>query len=225
MLKTKLFYLPLGILTIVTATCGAVLTSMGVSAQTATVDCAVISGTTSYKCTSTVNATVKVGATCSVAASSTTNHSLTLTPGTTTVEGTNAPTTTVTTKCNDGSGFDVYAIGNNGSANSTNLSNGTTNIATGLATSGNSSSWAFKLAKVSGTYTPTTITSGYTAWHVIPSSQTKIVSRSSGTDQSTGSSFKATYQIYLASGQAAGTYTGGVKYTLVHPAGTTAPAN
>lgn len=230
MSKTKLIYLPLGILTIVTATSAAILSGLGASAATsatctnATND----SGKEYVKCAQSVTATVTVSSACSVAKAEGQSHTIELLPGAVTTAA-NAPTTTITTKCNDGSGFDLYAIGYNDSTSavSTNLSGTGGNIATGTATSGGTSSWAFKLAAVSGSYTPS-ITTGYTGWHVVPASQTKVAYRTAATDQSTGSKITATYQIYVANSQAAGTYTGGVKYTVVHPhvSGTTnAPAN
>ena len=57
----------------------------------------------------------------------------------------------------------------------------------------------------------------------VPAAQAKILSASKGTNKTTGA-FKTGYQVWIDSEQAAGTYTGIVKYTLVHPASATPTA-
>ena len=146
---------------------------------------------------------------------------------------------TITAYCNDLNGFSIYAVGftNNeyGNNNLVSVTASTTNtIPTGTNTSGDTSSWAMKLTPITNpapTYpitiigstddtdkTPTTL--DYTSFQSVPNEYALVARRKASTDVGTnaeGSSFKTTYQAYAASGQAAGTYEGQVRYTLVHP--------
>ncbi|MBQ1298468.1 hypothetical protein IIY24_01335 [Candidatus Saccharibacteria bacterium] len=133
--------------------------------------------------------------------------------------------------CNDSGGFSVYAIGYTGKREKNDNNNvldatigGTLtpayNIASGTATSGNTSNWAMKLTPVTGTYAPT-ITNSYDDYNTVPLTSTKVAQFTSVTDagnNATGSSFTATYRAYVSGGQPAGTYDGKVKYIMVHPA-------
>ena len=135
--------------------------------------------------------------------------------------------TTFNVLCNDANGFAVYAIGYSdetyGNTTMVPSSVAAANaIATGTATSGNTSNWAMKLTAVSGDYTPTLAT-GFNAYHAVPDEYIKVASLASNTDAVSGSSFKSTYAVYISQAQAADTYTGKVKYTVVHPNNTTAP--
>ncbi|MDO4746967.1 MAG: hypothetical protein Q4A70_01305 [Candidatus Saccharibacteria bacterium] len=140
-------------------------------------------------------------------------------------------TTTFTTYCNDNNGYAIYAIGYSNDEFGNTLmkhnSNSTYDFDTGTATSGNTSNWAMKLTATPGTYAPTihSDTNGaFTSYHVIPSTYTKVVSFASNTDlpasgvNATGSGFTSTYASWISATQPAGTYTGKVIYTLVHPA-------
>ncbi len=134
--------------------------------------------------------------------------------------------------CNDAEGFSVYAVGyaNYEIGNTKLLAsvNGTLNptydIETGLSMDANTSSWAMKLTAVSGTYAPTiqSDTNGsFVSYHVVPSTSTKVATFNGITDagnNATGSAFSATYRANIKSTQPAGTYSGIVKYTMVHPA-------
>lgn len=82
-------------------------------------------------------------------------------------------------------------------------------IATGTATSGATSNWAFKIEGKSGANDYNGTYKNYTA---IPSSATEIV-RGKG-----AFTFKPRYQVYIGTSQAADTYTGTVTYTLTAPA-------
>ena len=143
--------------------------------------------------------------------------------------------TTFKVFCNDSEGFAVYAVGytndsfGNNTLKPTNLASSYA-IATGTATSGDTSNWAMKLTAVTGTYAPTihsteenSNTYSFTSYHTIPSEYTKVASYSSNTDATTGSSFKSTYAVYASPTQPADSYIGKVKYTIVHPANTNAP--
>ena len=149
--------------------------------------------------------------------------------------------TTLTTYCNDNSGFAIYAIGyTNNEYGNTKLywseapnTNPTLNaIDTGIYTAGTttSSTWSMKLNSNPGTYAPTISdgtnnTENFTTWHVVPQEYTKVAYFNSSTGYTTGqgSSLTTTYDAYISNTQPAGTYTGQVKYTLVHPALAPAP--
>ncbi len=139
-------------------------------------------------------------------------------------------TSTFKTYCNDNSGYAIYAVGySNDEVGNTLMKHSEDDafdFETGLATSGPDSNWAMKLTKVEGTYEPTMHEDSdgpYTSYHVVPNIQTKVVSFPSNTDMPStgvnaiGSSFTATYAVWISGNQAAGTYTGKVRYTLVHP--------
>ena len=142
--------------------------------------------------------------------------------------------TTLTVFCNDYNGFSVYAIGFTGdsydSTNHTKLVGANTNetISTAVhSSSDTTSSWAMKVTKVTdGTiaYVPAnmSIQNSFDSWHIVPASYTKVAqyhanSGSSATDTTLGGKLETTYDAYVSSTQTADTYTGKVKYTLVHP--------
>ena len=136
-------------------------------------------------------------------------------------------TTTIKAFCNDPNGFSIYAIGFTGDeytgTNHTKLvgtNDSTKTIATGTATSGSTSNWAMKLATNSSATYPITLTNGYGSYSNVPDTYTKVAQRTSGTDVgtgATGSELTTTYAAFISSTQAADTYVGKVKYTLVHP--------
>ena len=133
--------------------------------------------------------------------------------------------TTITTLCNDGNGYSVYATGysNNEEGNNKliNSEHPEFSIDTGLATSGLISNWAMKLSNIPDDPSPTppVIEPAYdNAYGLVPQYWTRVASRPSGTtDMDEGSSFTTTYAIYTTSNQHAGTYNGQVKYVLTHP--------
>ena len=131
----------------------------------------------------------------------------------------------LTITCNDTGGWDLNAIGAGTATGHNNYMDASTNVddddivtADGTPTA-SSSAWAFKVAK-SGTDSETaaTITTGYTGFKAVPSSSTKIVT---GTSTKGNVTITATYGVSIDDTQSAGTYTGKVQYTLVHPAATT----
>ena len=136
-------------------------------------------------------------------------------------------TTTLKAFCNDPNGFAIYAIGYTGEeysgTNHTRLvgaNNPSETIATGTATSGGTSNWAMKLATSGSATYPITLQNGYGSYSEIPDTYTKVAQRTSGTDVgtgATGSTLTTTYAAYMSSTQAADTYAGKVKYTMVHP--------
>ena len=133
--------------------------------------------------------------------------------------------TTITTLCNDGNGYSVYAVGysNNEEGNNklVNTESSNFNIVSGTAESGNTSNWAMSLnnLKDDPSLTPPVITSDYDGiYGIVPDKWTKVASLpAKATDMIKGSSFTTTYAVYTSSSQYAGTYNGQVKYMLVHP--------
>ena len=140
--------------------------------------------------------------------------------------------------CNDFNGFSIYAVGfTDNTEGTTTMRGASSNLAipTGVYHEGDTtSSWAMKLTKVTNpgggdpdiTYNPNilSITNGYSDYNVVPSSLTQVAEYkdsgdgSSATDQTLGAHVQTTYAAYVSGSQAADTYTGQVKYVLVHPA-------
>ena len=153
--------------------------------------------------------------------------------------------TTLKAFCNDNEGFAIYAIGytdnEEGKNVLTNSTLGSTHdIVTGTATGGTDSNWAMKLSTIiSPTPTYPIIIAGtnddtlkeqddpdYNTFQEVPDDYTKVAYRTSNTDIGTsaeGSTLTTTYQAYISPTQPAGTYTGQVKYTLIHPHTAEAP--
>ncbi len=177
-------------------------------------------------------ASVTVSESCSMTATVNTEHTATLPTGaysgTYTADGATPYAdgigkTTIQTFCNDPSGYAIYAIGFSDNTNGkTYLRNagdgddGANDIITGTATSGDTSNWAMKVSAVSSSYTPS-ILNNFSNFSAVPSDYMKVASFSGATDGTIGSSITTTYAAYISGSQAAGTYTGKVKYVLVHP--------
>ena len=130
----------------------------------------------------------------------------------------------ITTSCNDTSGYAIYAIGFSNNKYTSDTTGNNNDMITSLGSSHNittssnntyGSNWKMKLTSP----TDATIATGYDSYTAIPSTYTKVASYNTNT---TGGSITPKYQITTGSSQPAGTYTGKVKYTLVHPS--TAPA-
>ena len=108
--------------------------------------------------------------------------------------------------CNDASGWNIKAVGASTGTSSTSMTptGSGTPIATGTATSGATSNWAFK---VSGTGAVT----AYTSFAAVPGNATKVATSSataSAVQINTG------YQVWVSATQQADTYTGKVTYTV-----------
>lgn len=199
----------LGILVGVTAATGAVLTSAQVSADPATR-------------TASDNVTVQVAAACTLSGGGNT-YTGTMIPGTTDEYG----PSTIKAVCNDASGHSLYVIGysNDLYGNTQMIYSAGGDYAINTGTSGSDSYWAMKLSPVAGTYAPTIVNS-FDSYHVVPEQYTQAATYNSATDageSATGSNVQATYTVHIGTGQVAGTYTGKVKYTLVHPNNAPAP--
>ena len=156
--------------------------------------------------------------------------------------------TTLKVFCNDGAGFAIYAIGYTNDEYGNNYlhwnkassaSDHTEDIATGIYNPNTTvnSTWSMRLLAIDGTYAATIddgvqahngSTEDYTDWHEVPDAYQRVAYRTSGTDveisgQGIGSSIAVTYDAYVSGTQSPGTYTGQVKYTLVHPSTHVAP--
>ena len=174
---------------------------------------------------------------CSLAGTIATNneHTATILPGSYTE---NIGKTDLTAKCNDFGGFSIYAVGYSDNAsgvptegNNTMIGTNTgATINTGTATTGNTSAWAMKLTAITDssiTYNPNnlSIVDNFNNYHNVPNALTKVVQYknsdstiSSATDQTLGAHVETTYAALVSPTQAADTYTGKVRYLLVHPA-------
>ena len=195
-------FIPLGILVASTLISGGILASSNSSALQET-----------------ANATVTVTSACTMTNTGDSTHSITALAGNYyTVDG-----AILKTVCNDSGGYALYAIGSSNNIDGgSNLIGATTGltIPTGTAT-GDVSNWSMKLAKDTNGYNPAnlTITSGYTNYHAVPNSQTMVASFAGATDTTKGSVINTSYAVRVAGNQPADTYTGKVKYTMVHPSG------
>ena len=190
---------------------GSFLTSTKVSADDSVVD----------------QVTITVPVSCSLSGTGMNTHNAEVLNGT---YEQNIGTTTLKAYCNDTNGFSIFATGFTGdvvgATNSNKLvgTSATSNatIATGTATSGDTSNWAMKLATPTSpapTY-PITIATGFDAYHAVPNGYTRVAYRASGTDigqAAEGSTLTTTYAAYISRTQYADTYSGKVKYTLIHP--------
>ena len=134
--------------------------------------------------------------------------------------------------CNNGSGASIKAAGGSyqtdendraGTTDRVTAMNSNTNdgdsakytIATGTATSGDTSSWSFKAT--TGTNSVVSIEDGYSDWVKIPDTKTEIASTSAETGQANGQWYPS-YRVYVGNKQAADTYTGHVTYFAELPA-------
>ncbi len=182
---------------------------------------------------------ISVPASCTISGTGNASHTAEISNG---LYVNNIGSTTMKAFCNDASGFSVFAIGYTGDiAGSNVLTNSTsgtshdinTSTATGPVGGVDNSAWAMKLGKVT-TPSPaypvilagssddpdSSNTTDYSAYQEVPNTYTKVAYRTSGTDIGSGaegSTFTTTYAVYISKTQPAGTYTGKVKYTLVHP--------
>ncbi len=173
------------------------------------------------------NLTLSIPVSCTMSSTINTAHSISMVSGR---YEENIGKTTLDTTCNDVNGFVVYAIG------SSNNEEGNTNliptsgldlqysIASGTATAGDISNWSMKLASISnGDYTPD-IDNNYNTYSIVPTTWTKVAHKIPTTaDITKKMSFTTTYAIYLEPTQPAGTYTGQVKYVMLHPSSSAHP--
>ncbi|MBR3156891.1 hypothetical protein IKF20_00445 [Candidatus Saccharibacteria bacterium] len=199
-------YITVGGLLSITALSAALLSSIYVSADS-----------------SSANASVTVPEACTMTSTVDTAHTANIDPGTYKSDGIGQ--TTISTTCNDTSGYAIYAIGYTGDeytgTNHTKLvgANSGTAIATGTTHTGDTSYWSMKLT--AGTNAPI-IDNSYNDFNVVPDTYVKVAHKTSATG-STASTITTTYAAYISSSQVADSYSGKVKYTMVHPNDASAP--
>ena len=174
---------------------------------------------------SSASASVNVTPVCSMTTTGGNSYSATITGGSSSeISG-----SSIKTLCSDGGGYAIYATGFTGDTiggeNSTKLVGSSVNIATGTGTSGDNSTWAMKLA-TDGDNHLATLDNGYNSYNLIPSAYTKVAhydaaninpSSTSQDAEGNGSILNVSYQVYISPTQRTDSYTGKVKYTLVHP--------
>ena len=165
-----------------------------------------------------INATVPVA--CTISGSTDHTYTTSMLPDTTETLGPSH----VKSVCNDVAGYSLYAIGFTGDSytgDNTKMVGSLANINTG--TSGPDSYWAMKAEAITGDYAPT-IMNSFDNYHAIPADFTQIARFTSVTGGGTiGSNLDITYQVHASRTQTADTYTGKVKYVLVHPNNAPAP--
>ncbi|MBO7718308.1 hypothetical protein J6S37_02335 [Candidatus Saccharibacteria bacterium] len=205
--RSKMYFLlPAGLFSLTLAS-GLFLTSSNINAETAT-----------------ANASVIVPAACTFSSALDSAHSAEINNNT---YRTDIGTTTFNIICNDTEGFSLYAVGyaNEEFGNTKLLATiggvltPAKDIVTGTAESGSTSNWAMKLKTISGQASPT-IESGFSTYHSVPNTYTKVATLTNATSTS-GVSVQSTYAAFISGTQPAGTYNGKVKYTMVHPANET----
>ena len=172
----------------------------------------------------TKTATVNVADACTLSSTVSSAHTATLNLG---ENNENIGSTKITTICNDGSGYVIYAVGyTENEYGNTNLigSNYGESIATGAVQS-NASSWRMKVTKDTSSYLPAnlSIENNFDSFNSVPNFYTKVATYAANTDDVTGSSILSTYAVSLSTAQLADIYVGQVKYVMVHPATTVAP--
>ena len=132
--------------------------------------------------------------------------------------------------CDDNSGFSIYAVGfTNDEFGNNKMQSDSLDPARAINTgkydqsTTTDSLWSIKLTPIEGSYTPTIRSDteyDFTDFEVVPDAYTKTVSRTSATDtgdEALGASFNTNYAVYISDTQSSGTYTGKVKFVLVHP--------
>ncbi|MBR0488105.1 fibrobacter succinogenes major paralogous domain-containing protein, partial [Candidatus Saccharibacteria bacterium] len=135
----------------------------------------------------------------------------------------NVKNVNISMSCNDRNGFSLYAVGfsNNEIGNTNLISTANGNIPTGLDTTTLNSNWAFKFTPVTtSSYVPTIVSDSegsFASFHKIPSTNTKVATFTDAVEVTGSSSVTATYAVGVSPYQAPDTYTGQVKFTLVHP--------
>ena len=143
---------------------------------------------------------------------------------------------TFAASCNDAGGYDIYAVGysNNTFGVTDLIFNNTIDSPYNIKTDGTGSNWGMSLT--AATTDKPVIVSGFGDSgnpHVIPSTYTKIASYNgvtlddsdsdSDSDNLVPQNITVSYTANASSTQPAGTYTGAVKYTMVHPVAVNVP--
>lgn len=192
-MKNKIIYLPVSLLTLVTALSVVALSSYRAAAVTS-------------------DATVTVSDACGFTSSGF-DWVVSAVGGQS--YNTESETKSATVTCNDPDGFVIKAAGNP----DTDLSGNSTGLDIATGTSGSSSYWAFKVTSATNNVSggTATIAAGYNDndYHNIPAEATPIITYSGSATSVTTGSFRTDYKVSISTTQAADTYTGGVEYTIV----------
>lgn len=170
--------------------------------------------------TESFNFVLGVNAVCTLSSSTSSTVSKTISPGTSDEIGTSK----IKALCNDPGGLAIYAVGYSDDSYGDNYLHPTNisdiyRIASGTSTTGDTSSWGMSITNDSTVSSNNSldITDGYELLHRIPETFTKVAERDAKTDATVGANINATFSAYIAPTQAADTYEGTVKFTLVHP--------
>lgn len=205
-MKNKIKYLPIGILTLTTAVSGAALSSARVAADGENEKSSPVSVTVSSACVFTSGASPSTSL--SIYAGNTSNTE-------------SSDKDAISISCNNPNGFSVKAVGYGPDAQHSEGVEGNTalydslngnTIATG--NSGTDSYWSFK-AKMIYSSTSASIVPAYTTYASVPSEPTEIATFAGTTSSSMVGIFRTDYQVYASPTQPAGSYEGAVKYTIV----------
>lgn len=222
-----------GIITVsfvgVLALLGLVLNGSGAFAtQTCTTD----AQTGQVSCTNSAIASVIVTSACTFSRTSGTGEYAGILANNASIEVTGS---TFTTTCNDPGGYDIYAVGySNNSFGVTdlifnNLPSDPNKITTASSPASTDSYWQMKLkTETTTTPNPPTIPGGNNTYIAVPSTYTRVASYSTTTvnqagDAIVGQPITVTYKAHASATQPAGTYTGAVKYTMIHPVAASVP--
>ena len=172
--------------------------------------------------TTTDEVTITIPESCSLSGSVGTAHTAEIENG---VYSDDIGETTISATCNDSEGFAIYAVGFTNDTPGNNILKPSTvslsyAIATGTATSGDTSNWAMKLTSLSDNFT---LANSFGSYHAVPNSYTKVASYPSNTTTTAGVQVKSTYAGFISISQPADSYSGKVKYIIVHPSNADAP--
>ncbi len=177
------------------------------------------------------NITINLPTSCTLSGNATSEHTTSMVSG---QRKEDIGTTEINTICNDKNGYVVYAMGATknqaGEVVLSSIIGSDYDIKTGNASSENTySSWAMKLNVVPGDYAPTLISNYDNTYVPIPNTWTKVAYRESGTstnpENTTKSALTTTYAVYTTPSQPAGTYSGQVKYVMLHPSTAAQPTD
>ena len=172
-------------------------------------------------------ATVNVSTSCSMTATINTQHTANLVNGqeSTAVSSYSSGIgkTTIATICNDISGFAIYTVGYTGETIGTTKSNQLVGANTGITIPTGSgteiSNWGMRVTAAPGVTNSVvaTIDNGFDNYREVPLNYTKVAHITSTTYQGAPTQITTTYRAYVSPTQAADSYSGKVRYVLVHP--------
>lgn len=130
---------------------------------------------------------------------------------------------TYTFSCNNVGGWQVSAQGMSGTSTEATTQTsmvgntaGSDAIATGTATSGATSNWAFKITPSENA--SSLVQSTYSNWSAVPGSSNNVIIKSDNNNKPiSNATFTPSYRVWVSTTQDADTYNGYVKYVLTAP--------